>query len=295
MKKEILANYRKAGKIAGKVREYGLGLIREGRKFIDIAEAVEKKTIALGGQIGFPTNIAVDDQAAHYSPCIDDELTFTRGMVVKLDVGVHIDGYIGDTASTVEVGTNNHRLLIQASREALMNALDIAGPGVELLSIGRTIEDTIRSFGYRPVGNLTGHGLGRFKLHTGVAIPNVRGPEKGILKAGEVVAIEPFATDGEGWVKETQPSNIYQFIRDKRVKDTKARELLAVIYENWPDLPFTERWCEEFLKKPKPALKRLVKSRAISSYPILRERKLGTVSQAEHTVFITDDGCEILT
>ncbi len=295
MKKEILANYRKAGKIAGKVREYGMGLIREGKRFLDVAEAVEKKTIELGGEIGFPTNIAVDEQAAHYSPCIDDELTFVRGMVVKLDVGVHIDGYIGDTASTLEVGSNNNRMLIQASREALMNALDVVGPGVELSSIGRTIEDTIRSFGYRPVGNLTGHGLGRFKLHTGVAIPNVRGPEKGILKAGDVVAIEPFATDGEGWVKEMQPSNIYQFIRDKRVKDTKARELLAVISERWNALPFTERWCGEFMEKPRPALKRLVKSRAISSYPILRERKMGIVSQAEHTVFITENGCEILT
>jgi len=295
MKKEILANYRKAGKIAGKVRKYGMGLIGEGKKFIDVAEAVEKKTIELGGQIGFPANIAVDEQAAHYSPCIDDELTFVRGMVVKLDVGVHIDGYIGDTASTIEVGSNNNRMLIQASREALMNALDVVGPGVELSSIGRTIEDTIRSFGYRPVGNLTGHGLGRFKLHTGVAIPNVRGPEKGILKAGDVVAIEPFATDGEGWVKEMQPSNIYQFIRDKRVKDTKARELLSVISERWNALPFTERWCGEFMEKPRPALKRLVKSRAISSYPILRERKMGIVSQAEHTVFITENGCEILT
>jgi len=295
MKKEILANYRKAGKIAGKVRKYGMGLIGEGKKFIDVAEAVEKKTIELGGQIGFPANIAVDEQAAHYSPCIDDELTFVRGMVVKLDVGVHIDGYIGDTASTIEVGSNNNRMLIQASREALMNALDVVGPGVELSSIGRTIEDTIRSFGYRPVGNLTGHGLGRFKLHTGVAIPNVRGPEKGILKAGDVVAIEPFATDGEGWVKEMQPSNIYQFIRDKRVKDTKAMELLSVISERWNALPFTERWCGEFMEKPRPALKRLVKSRAISSYPILRERKMGIVSQAEHTVFITENGCEILT
>ena len=295
MDKEILAKYRKAGKIAGKVREYGLGLIKEGTAFLEVANAIEKKIVDLGGNIGFPTNIAINEQAAHYTPCIADELRFRKGMIVKLDVGVHVDGYIGDTASTVEVGSNDHRMLIQASREALLNVLDIVRGGVGIGMIAATIEDTIRSFGFRPISNLTGHGLGQYKLHTGVAIPNVRGPEKDVLKAGEVVAIEPFATNGEGWVKETDPSHIYQFIRKKRVKDANARELLDFISGKWPNLPFSERWCGEFMDRPGPSLTRLVRSRAVSSYPILRDRGGGMVSQAEHTLLVTDDGCEILT
>lgn len=295
MDEEVLDKYRKAGKIAGKAREFGLGLIKMGAIFLDVAEAVENKIIDLGGNIAFPTNIAIDGNAAHYTPCIDDELTFQRGMLVKLDVGVHIDGYIGDTASSVEIGTNDQRLLIQASRQALMNALDIVRAGVELRAIGAIIEDTIRSFGFKPIANLTGHGLGRYKLHDGLPVPNVRGPEKGILREGNVVAIEPFATDGKGWVKEIGASNIYQFIREKRVKDEEGRRLLGFIIERWRHLPFSERWCGEFMKEPKFALTRLVRSRVISSYPILRERALGKVSQAEHTVLITDGGCEILT
>jgi len=295
MNEDILEKYRKAGRIAGKVREYGLGLIRAGVRLLDVAESVEKKITDLGGSVAFPTNIAIDEHAAHYTPCLNDELTFQRGMLVKLDVGVHIDGYIGDTASSVEIGSNDQRLLIQASRQALMNALDIARPGVELRAIGGIVEDTIRSFGYKPIANLTGHGLGRFRLHDGLPVPNVRGPEKGVLKAGNIVAIEPFATDGGGWVKETSASNIYQFIREKRVKDEEGRKLLGFITERWRQLPFSERWCGEFMERPGFALARLVRSRAISSYPILREKALGKVSQAEHTVLITESGCEILT
>ena len=293
MDAEVLAKYRKAGKIAGKVREFGLGLIREGVTLLSVAEAVERQTLELGGNIGFPVNIAIDDQAAHYSPCAGDELTFKRGMVVKLDVGCHVDGYIGDTASTVEVGTHENRMLIQASREALMNALDIIRSGVDIQLISSTIEDTIKSFGYRPISNLTGHGLGQYELHTGMAIPNVRGPERGYLHAGEIIAIEPFATDGKGWVKETKPSNIYRFLRYKKVKDVHARELLDQISERWDKLPFTERWCSGLTENPRPLLTRLVRSRAIASYPILCEKGTGTVSQAEHTVMITEDGCEI--
>ena len=295
MDKDVMLKYRKAGSIAGEVREYGLGLIKEGVKLLDVAEAVEKKTKELGGEIGFPANIAIDDQVAHYSPGIGDELVFKKGMVVKLDVGVHMDGYIGDTASTVEVGTNVHRLLIQASREALMNALDIIREGVDIQRISSTIEDTIRAFGYRPISNLTGHGLGKYNLHTGKAIPNVRGPEKGLFHSGEVVAIEPFATDGEGCVKGVRSSNIYRFLRYKKVKDSRTRELLDFISERWDRLPFTERWCAEIHERPAPLLTKLVRSRAISSYPILYEKAVGTVSQAEHTVLVTGDGCEVLT
>lgn len=295
MDEDVLAKYRKAGRIAGKVREFGLGIIKEGVRLLDVAEAVERKTLELGGEIGFPINIAIDEKAAHYSPCIDDDLVFLRGMVVKLDVGCHIDGYIGDTASTVEVGTDNRRMLIQASREALLNALDVIRAGVDIQLISGTIEDTIHSFGFKPISNLTGHGLDQYELHTGMAIPNVRGPERGVLRAGTVVAVEPFATDGEGWVKETGPSNIFKFVRYKKVRDERARELLDFIAERWVKLPFTERWCAEFTERPGPLLTRLVRSRAISSYPILREKGNGVVSQAEHTLMVTEDGCEILT
>lgn len=295
MDQDIIEKYRKAGRISGIALDYGLSLIREGGKLLDVARSVEKKIVQLGGAVAFPINIAIDDQAAHYTPCVDDTLTFKKGMIVKLDVGAHLDGYIGDTASTVEVGSNHHSMLIQASRQALTNAIDIIKPGVLPKTIGAIIENTIRSFGFKPISNLTGHGLDRYKLHSGLSIPNVARKEGRALMAGDTIAIEPFATDGGGRVIEQKKSNIYHFKRKKRTKDIEADKLLEIIASKSGELPFSERWCHKYVENPGRLLKKLVQKGTIYSYPILGDVCGGVVSQAEHSLLITENGCEILT
>lgn len=278
--------FKLAGKIAGDALKYGLGLIKEGVSYLEVAEKVESY-ILKNAKIAFPVNISVNNIAAHYTPNPEDKHVFRRGDVVKLDVGAHVNGYIGDTAATIEVGSNEHGDLIEASKMALENAISIVRAGIKIAEIGEEIEKTINSYGYRPIRNLQGHSIEQYKLHAGLSIPNYAGYSGGeILKEGDVVAIEPFATDGEGYVIDDGRSNIYQVIR----KSQAAGDFL----KNFGTLPFAERWVYRHgLSKMK--LNFMVRKRIIHSYNILIEAKNGIVSQKEHTIMVTSDSCEILT
>jgi methionyl aminopeptidase len=294
MEPEVLEKYRKAGKLAGEARDHGLSLIKEGVTLLHVANEVERYIVERGALPAFPTNIAIDDTAAHFTPTHDDTQTFLHGQIVKLDVGAHVDGYIGDTAATVEVGSNYQILLVQSAKDALETALGLVEPEVSLDIIGAAIQDTIEDYGFRPVSNLTGHGLKQYVLHSGKSVPNVASSGNGKLKLGDVVAIEPFATNGLGKVKETVPGNIY---RIGKFRKSRYRKLMFKIQEKYHSLPFAERWLHQdrFTLLLNLSLKGLVASNLIQSYPIFTEMKNGLVSQWEHTIVVTQDGCEILT
>jgi methionyl aminopeptidase len=211
--------------------------------------------------------------------------------MVKLDIGVHVDGYIADAAITVDLG--GHDKLVQASRAALDAALETIGPGIDTADIGKTIEETIAGYGYRPVYNLTGHGLSRYQAHDHPAIPN-RAMEKGtVLKPGDVIAIEPFATDGPGRISEGPVNEIYGLSGSRPVRLAAARLLLKEIMDKYRTLPFARRWLKG--DRAEYALVQLLRSGAVHRYPVLWETEGALVSQAEHTVLILEDGCEVIT
>jgi methionyl aminopeptidase len=295
MDPEIEEKYRKAGKITAEARNYGASLIKEGTMVLDVVTEIEDYILKNDGRVAFPVNIAIDDIAAHFTPTHNDKLVFEQGNLVKLDVGVHIDGYIGDSAVTIEVGTRNWQDLIKASQDALNVAIEIVKPGANLSLLGRSVERTIESSGFKPINNLTGHSLEQYKLHAGLSIPNVEEYNKGIIREGDVLAIEPFATNGAGRVKGFKKSNIYRFLKDSDLKSPDAKRLLKIIKTNRKGLPFSERWCNKFTKKPQKILQKLVKERAITMYPILKDIDGGMVAQTEHTVIVTSDSCEIIT
>jgi len=290
-----VARQRRAGRLAAMALVHGRELIKEGALLLDVAESVEDFIRAEGGCVAFPVNIAINSVAAHYTPDHIDGARFERGDVVKLDVGVHDDGYIGDTALTLEVTTHKCDAMIKASREALGVAIEMMRPGVDLAMLGGRVQETIESYGYVPIRNLTGHSMERYSLHAGLSIPNVREHVEGRVKAGDLIAIEPFATDGAGKVDGTKKSNIYRL--HKEISDLKgpARDLMKKVNAQFRTLPFSERWASRHVERPGPLLQKLVRERAISSYPILVDVKDGLVTQAEHTVLITQDGCEVLT
>lgn len=295
MDSEIEEKYRKSGKITAEARDFGASLIKEGALVLDVVTSIEDFILKKGGRIAFPVNIAIDDVAAHFTPTHNDKLIFEQGNLVKLDVGVHVDGYIGDSAITVEVGTQNWQDLIKSSKEALDVAIDMIKPGVNLMLVGRAIEQTITSFGFNPISNLTGHSLEQYKLHAGLSIPNVEEYTKGTVREGDVLAIEPFSTNGGGRVKGFKKSNIYRFLRDIDIKSTEGKRLLRAIQVNRKGLPFSERWCYRYTKKSTKVIQKLVQDRAITMYPILKDVNNGMVAQTEHTVIVTDNGTEIIT
>lgn len=296
MDPSVREKYLQAGRIAGRGREYGRTLVVEGAKLVDVATQVEAFVRKEGGAPAFPCCLSVNADAAHYTPAVGDTRVFAKGDLVKLDVGVQVDGYIGDTATTIEVGTSRHQALIDASAKALEAALAIAKADLEVRDIGGVVEKTIQSFGFTPIQNLTGHSVDRFHQHAGLSIPNVpRGGGK--LPLGGAVAIEPFATDGAGKVRDGGGGHIWHFVAPRPQRDPLARKVLEWLQKNHPDLPFAERWVADAVPAEKVAytLKVLERSGAVRQYPILHEARDGMVAQTEHTVLVEKDGVTITT
>jgi len=293
MDEETISKYRLAGKAAAAGLRFGAGLIRDGASILEVVELTERHILDAGPDVGlaFPTNVAIDDVAAHFTPLSDDKgLRFSRGQVVKLDCGAHVAGCIGDTALTVEVGTSNYTDLVRASREALEVALDMLAPRTNLTRVGEAVSGVIKGHGFAPIENLTGHSLEPYNLHAGLSVPNVPDPRAGVIQAGTAVAVEPFATDGRGRVDGKRPSHIYRVQRPGHAKGGDAGELLAEAERRFTSLPFAERWCAPIMRRPLPALRQLVRSGAVFEYPILGEIGNGIVSQAESTMLVLDSG-----
>jgi methionyl aminopeptidase len=135
MDEETLEYYKKAGKIAAEALEFGRQLIKPGVRILDVCIKVDDRIKELGGELAFPTQISCDDTAAHSCPEIDDSSVFNK-QLASIDVGVHINGFIGDNALTVDLSGENSEL-VKASREALENALKKVSIGVTLGEIGK--------------------------------------------------------------------------------------------------------------------------------------------------------------
>lgn len=282
----------KAGKIAGTLRREVLSKLVVGAKFLEIADFVEGRTQELGGKPAFPVNISVNNIAAHYTPTADDSSVLVDGDLVKMDIGVHVDGYPADTAVSASVGkSEENEMLIEAAEAALHAAIGIAKPGCRLGAISRAIQDEIEKRKFKPIANLTGHSMMQWVLHAGTSIHNVETPGTGTLQAGMLVAIEPFSTTGSGHVEEGGPSQIFRLVSSSGVRLPQARELIETAYESYKTLPFAGRWLPAKLRFLLPML---VNQRCLHNYPILKERA-GKVAQAEHTLLVGEKEVEVLT
>jgi methionyl aminopeptidase len=287
---ETVEKYRRAGEALRTVLDEAAELIEPGVTQLEVAEHAEARIDELADGPAFPVNISVDEEASHATPARDDDAEFGEEMVC-LDVGVHVDGYIADAATTVDLSGTPE--LVEAAEEALDVAVDAVGPGVDTGYVGAEIEDVIRSYGYTPVLNLSGHGVAQWDAHTGPNVPN-RGVDHGTeLEVGDVVAVEPFATDGRGKVSEGNKEEIYGLERERSVRNRQARRVLETITEEYRTLPFAARWLDA--PRAEMALRRLKQQDVIHGYPVLKEAEGRLVSQAEHTLVVTEDGCEVTT
>ncbi|MEK6903623.1 MAG: type II methionyl aminopeptidase [Nanoarchaeota archaeon] len=277
--------WQKAGNISAQARDYGRELCVIGASALDIVEKVEQKIRQLGGKPSFPVDISLNQMAAHVSPHPHDPLKLQKGDIVKLDLGAHVDGYVTDTEITVEVGSNKNLKLIKAAEDALQAAIDVVKPGVKLCQIGAAISEVIRGAGFNPITNLSGHGVGQWIVHDAPSIPNYNNGDQTKLVEGQKIAIEPFATTGEGKVKDGKPSGIYGLVHLKPVRLDSARKMIQFIQKEYQTLPFCLRWVNH-LPNAKFILAYLEKEGVIHQYPELVERTGGLVSQKEHTLSV---------
>ncbi|OYT43355.1 MAG: type II methionyl aminopeptidase [Candidatus Aenigmarchaeota archaeon ex4484_56] len=282
----VIEKYKKAGEIAKTVREEGKKLVKPGTKIIDIAEKIESRIKELGGEIAFPVNIGINDIAAHYSPSKDDDIVINENDVVKLDIGVSIDGYIADTASTVFLSEED-RVLVEATDKALEEAIKLVRPGVDVNDISAKIEEIIKSYNLNPIVNLTGHGLDQYLIHTEPKIPNYKSNYSYILKEGDVIAIEPFATYGRNYVKEEGEDRgvTFSLIAQKPCRLRESKDIIKQMISR-KSMPFSDRWINISGIKLKLAIKELIDRECIEVYRILRGDS--KISQSEHTLIVFD-------
>jgi len=296
LREEEIKKYLKAGEVVYHTLNIALNIIEEGQSLLKIAERLEREISDRNAKPAFPVNISINHVAAHYSPSINDLNIIPRKSVIKVDVGAHIDGYIADAAITISFNPKYEKLLM-ASRSALENVEKNIRPGISLGSIGELVEKTILQYGYKPISNLSGHKIDRYNLHAGKSVPNISTYTFKKIEKNEVYAIEPFATDGAGYVVEMGNGHIYQLTLMKKIKeDRELQFFMRKIWMDYHSLPFSERWIykrygEEGFNK----LLDLITYKRVYVYHSLVDKYGGIVSQFEDTIIITRQGPIITT
>lgn len=277
-----------AGKIAGEALRYGKELIKPNVLVKDVLDKIEEFIYSKNAIPAFPAQASINEIAAHFCPSLNDETKFSEKDVVKLDVGACYNGAIGDTALTIDLTKKNDKLL-EASRNALENAIKLIKPNTLIREIGSEIHKTIKSYNYLPIKNLSGHSLDLYNVHQDPIIPNYDTKTHLKLKDEQIIAIEPFATTGFGLIEEKGIANVFMQNSDRNVRHPFARDVLKKI-RTFHNLPFARRWLEkEFgINKTKIALEILLREKIIIDFPPLVEKNRGLVSQFEHTIVVLE-------
>ena len=293
-----IEDYLKAGKIAGEVRENVRKKNWVGSTLLEICEYVESEIIKRGAKCAFPVNTSLNEVAAHYTAEPNDPKTVSDADLVKIDLGAQVNGYIADTAVTVNYDPQ-YDSLVQAAENALQAAMSMIKVGVKSKDVGRKIQNTIMDMGFKPIANLSGHSLDQYTIHAGKTVPNMWTIGSFSFSENEAFACEPFVTtkNALGFVRNGKIKNIYALVSRKKTKDDEADKLLEYIWNNFNMLPFALRWIvkEWEEKEARKMLDFLIKKKVVKAYAILVEANGKTVAQAEHTFIPTQTGVTVTT
>ncbi len=288
------SNLIKAGQISRDVVAYARSIVKKDMPLKELADTIEAKIVSLGGKPAFPVNLSINEIAAHATPAYDS--TDRAYGLLKVDIGVHVEGEIADTAFSVDLdNTLENKKLIEAAEAGLAAAQHLVKKGVALNVLGRAVDTVIRSRGATTVINLSGHAIESYDVHAGVTIPNYDNSDTTKLEEG-IYAIEPFATNGHGKVVDGRPSGIYQLVKQGSVRDTFARAVLVFITEEYQTLPFCSRWIHaKFGTRGLVALRFIEQAGLLHHYAQLVESGKGIVAQAEHTFLVENDSVKQIT
>lgn len=292
-----LEKLRQSGRISATALAHGRKMIVPGTKLEDIQLAVEARIREMGGEPAFPAQTSRNNIAAHYCSPPGDKTEVQAGDIIKLDCGTHVDGYVTDNATTVDLRDGEESLLLMSSKMALENAIALMGPGVSLTEIGSTVESTITQLGFQPVRNLCGHGVARYTIHCAPSVPNYADKKAARLKANQTIACEPFASDGKGMIDVDGKGEVFMLKRSVRPKDNLPKDVYEAM-EASERLPFARRDMVRWLgsdKRCEESIKLLTKKRLIDDYPPLSEKAGVRIAQFEHTIFIGENGPEVMT
>lgn len=292
-------SYLEAGRIASRIRERVRKVDFSGKNLYDICENIEKDIISNAGIPAFPVNVSLNEIAAHYTAEPGDPTVVSNDDVLKVDIGVQVNGFIADTAVTVSSNAK-YQAMVASAESALTEAIKMAKIDVSSSAIGEVIERTISRSGFKPIQNLSGHSIEQYTIHAGKSIPNIRTFGSSFqLTANQAYAIEPFVTtrDAQGVVYEGKIRNIFGIVSRKPTKDKNCDDFLQNIWDRFKTLPFTTRWLlsDYYERDARKMLEVLLKRKNIHAYPILVEGNYKVVAQAEHTIILKDNNTEIIT
>ncbi len=294
---QLHEEYFKAGKIASEVRKFVKQKVRVGVSLLEIARQVEEETIKRNGMPAFPCNVCMNSVAAHYTPSFRDSSVVKEGDLVKVDFGVHVDGYLVDTAVSFSFNPS-YDLMVEAAEYVLSEAIRSFRKGTRAGEIGRVIASAAQRRGYRTITNLSGHMVEPFKIHAGYSIPNIWVPRTQEIRVGDVYAVEPFLTtlDAAGFVEEGRIQNIFSITARRKTGEENLDRLIEKAWARSRSLPFATRFISaDDYRETEAALERMVDLKILRSYPILVEATGRPVAQAEHTLVLIDDGVVVLT
>jgi len=292
---EEIGKLLEAGKIVKATREMAPRLVFDGARLIDICEGVEAEIRGQGGKPAFPCNVSINEIGAHYTSPPGDTRVVPAGSLVKVDIGARVDGFLADSAVTVSVGSDNADM-IRVAESALEKAIQAVKIGGKISDVGSVVEKTIKSQGYKPIRNLTGHQISEYTIHAGVSVPNVADVgAPGKFQPWSIYALEPFVTlpDADGHIEEGPLGNILHLAKLKKPKDAEERKYFEEIYAGFRTLPFAKRWVSGF--KGFGLTGRMIGDRALYEYPTLVEASGKPIAQAEHTLLTTDKDIIITT
>jgi methionyl aminopeptidase len=288
MDTEVRDKILKAGRIAAIVRREGAAKLKvPGASFLHVMDYCENRIKEGGGEVAW-AQMAVNDVAAHFCPEEHDMHVSNEGDLIKIDIGVHLGGWIADNAMTVEVGSSRkYADHMKASRNALRAAIKLVEPGRELWELGEAQMSEAEALGLTTIKNLSGHTIEQYKVHAGISIPTFNNKSKIQLKEGMQIAIEPFCTEGDGFVKEKGNPTIWMMRKNANARSPYAKKIVQEVAP-LNGLPFTNRWLSRKIGRGPTALglKALHQQGAITAYPPLAERTGGMVAQYEHSMIV---------
>ena len=222
MRDDFLNEYRQGAEIHRQVRQHAQNSIKPGQTLTEIAENIEDGVRALTGHpgleegdnikggMGFPTGLSINHCAAHYTPNAGNKVVLQEKDVMKVDIGVHINGRIVDSAWTVTFDPVYDNLLA-AVKDATNTGVREAGIDVRVCDIGAAIQEAMESYEVvingqtipvKPIRNLNGHDIAQYSVHGGKSVPIVKGGDQTKMEEGEVFAIETFGSTGRGYVQD---------------------------------------------------------------------------------------------
>lgn len=297
-------DFRKGAEIHRRVRAKAQQNIKPGMTMLEIADLIENSVRQYVGNdhpknqgIGFPPGLSLNHVAAHYTPNLGDKVVLKYEDVMKVDIGVHVNGRIVDSAFTLTFD-EKYDPLLEAVKAATNTGVKEAGIDVRLNDIGAAVEEVMESYEMELKGktypikcirNLNGHNIGEYTIHSGKTVPIVANGDMTKMEEGETFAIETFGTTGKGYVIGQGECSHYALNQgvDVKAPSERARQLQNTIRETFGTLP----WCRRYLERAGEdkyllALNQLVRAGIVEDYPPLVDTLGSYTAQFEHTILL---------